>query len=273
MTPARSFDRRPLLLGVVHLDPLPGSVAWSRARREGPGPSWRRHAVDDARALLDAGFDGVIVENFSDAPFFARTVPPETVAAMAIATRAVREAVGRTSLVGVNVLRNDVIAALAIAAAADADLVRANVLGGAVVTDQGLVEGDAARALRERERLCPDVRVLADVRVKHAAPLAPRPIEEEARDLAARGGADALVVTGTRTGAPVSEGTLETVRRAVPEVPLLVGSGSTAENIGRLLLLADGVIVGTAVKRGGRVSARVDGRRASSFVRAARGRR
>lgn len=259
------LDRKPLVLGVIHLPPLPGAP-----RRTDDG-RWRERAVTDARAYAAAGFDGVIVENHGDAPFFATRVPPETTAALAVAARAARDAVPPSVAVGVNVLRNDGRAAIAVAAAADLEFVRVNVLAGAAVTDQGLVEGEAADVLRDRARLAPNVQVLADVHVKHAAPLAPRPIEEEARDLVDRGGADAVVVTGARTGGTVDREELARLREALPDVFVLVGSGASRHTVRGLLADADGVIVGTAVKRGGRTEAPVDRRRAAAFVSAARG--
>ena len=189
-----AWDRRPLLLGMVHLLPLPGSPR-HRPERGLAGARWLDQAVRDATLLAEAGFDGVIVENLGDAPFFGDDVPDVTVAALGVAAHAVRRTLPRGALLGVNVLRNDARAALAIAAVADADLVRVNVLTGAVVTDQGLLQGHGAEVLRERRCLAPQVRVLADVRVKHAAPLAERPLADEVADLVERGGADALVVS------------------------------------------------------------------------------
>lgn len=254
---------------MVHLPPLPGApraLPTVAARR----PAWIKRAVEDARLLDDAGFDGVIVENYGDAPFFKDHVPPETTAALAVAASAVREALPPRTAVGVNVLRNDARSAIGIAAACGLDFIRVNVLAGAAVTDQGLIEGRGAEILRARARLAPDVRVLADVRVKHAAPFAPRPLEEEAADLAGRGGADALIVTGTRTGAGVAAEALQRVRSALPDALLLAGSGVTADSVADVLEVADGVIVGTAIKRGGRTVNRVDAKRAAAFIDAAR---
>ncbi len=257
------------MIGVVHLPPLPGApraVPAVAARR----PAWIRRAVEDATILDEAGFDAVIVENYGDAPFHKDDVPPETTAALAVATNAVREALPPRTAVGVNVLRNDALSALGIAAACGLDFIRVNVLAGAAVTDQGVVEGRAAEVLRARQRLAPDVRILADVRVKHAAPLAERPIEDEARDLAGRGGADALIVTGSRTGAGTYHDELTRVRDALPDALLLVGSGVTTKSVADVLDLADGVIVGTGIKRGGQTQNRVDPKRAAAFVAAAR---
>ena len=259
------LSRRPLLLGVVHLQPLPGSPGHK------PGGRWRQRAVSDARVYGEAGFDGVVVENFGDAPFFAGRVPAETSTALAVAARAVRDALPPTLSVGVNVLRNDGRAAVAIAAAAGLDFIRVNVLAGAVVTDQGLVEGEAAELLRDRARLAPALKILADVRVKHAAPLAPRPIEEEALDLVERAGADALILTGSRTGRVVDRDELVGLRETLPDAFLLVGSGTSRHTVRGLLADADGAIVGTAVKRGSRTDAPVDRRRAAAFVQSARG--
>ena len=224
----------------------------------------------DAKAYARAGFTGVLVENYGDAPWWKSDAPRETCASQAVAAAAVRAEVGDHVAVGVNVLRNDGRTAIAIAAAAGLDFVRINVLSGAAVTDQGIVEGDAANVLRDRARLAPDVRIFADVRVKHAAPLAPRPLEDEVRDLLERGGADGLVVTGPRTGSPVDKAFLLAVRALAGKAPVLVGSGATAKTVRDLLAAADGVIVGTAVKRGGKTSAAVDPARARAFARATR---
>jgi len=261
--------KRPLLVGMVHLPPLPGSPGWSGDDGRGL-PGWVKRAVRDAETLVAAGFDALLVENFGDAPFFKDDVPAETVAALTRAASAVRSVAPARISVGVNVLRNDACAALAVATAAGLDFIRVNVLSGSVATDQGLVEGRAAEVLRLRARLAPAVRILADVRVKHARPVAPRPLAEEVGDLVTRAGADAVIVSGERTGAGVDPEELAVVRKAAGRAPVLLGSGATARSVGELLRLADGVIVGTALKRGGRTTAPVDAKRAAAFVRAAR---
>lgn len=258
------LSARPLLLGVVHLPPLPGAPGASVPA------SFLSRAVADARTLFEAGFHGVVVENHGDAPFFKDHVPPETVAAMAIACRAVREVAPEGCAVGVNVLRNDTLAAVGIAAAAQLDFLRVNVLTGAVVADQGLIEGRAAEVLRARARLAPWVRILADVRVKHAAPLASRPLAEEVADLVGRGGADWLIVTGARTGAATDLGGVAEVRAAARGTPVIVGSGVTAQTAAATARAADGMIVGTALKFDGVVGNPVDPVRAHALVEASK---
>lgn len=226
-------------------------------------------AVADAGILASEGYDGVIVENYADAPFFGRSVPPETVAAMTRVTAAVR---ATTEVpVGVNVLRNDARAALAVAVATGARFVRVNVHTGSMWTDQGLLEGRAAETLRARAALAADVAILADVHVKHAVPPAGQRIGTAAADAWTRGRADALVVSGVGTGEPAEGSDVEAVRAAVPEAPILVGSGATPETVRALLDAADGVIVGSAVMRDGRAGAGIDQPRAAALISAARG--
>jgi membrane complex biogenesis BtpA family protein len=268
MSAFNPLEKRPLLIGMVHLRPLPGAPA-ARPSRRAAQPDWVRQAVRDAETLAAAGFGAILVENYGDAPFFKDRVPPETIAALARACAAVRDALPGRIAVGVNVLRNDALAAIAVAAAAGLDFIRVNVLNGSVATDQGVIEGRAAEVVRMRAALAPDVRIFADVRVKHARPLAPRPLEQEVHDLVHRGGADAVIVSGERTGLHVDLDELAEVQRAAGDALVLIGSGASAQNVARLLEGADGAIVGTSLKRGGKTTAPVDARRAAAFVRAA----
>jgi len=249
------------LIGMVHLGPLPGSPHYS-----GDLPAVIDAAVVDATTLSEAGFDAVMVENFGDAPFFADDAPEITAAAM---TRAV-DAVGRVGLpMGVNVLRNDALAALAVAAVTGASFIRVNVLSGTMFTDQGPIVGRAAEVVRFREAHCPDVAVMADVFVKHATPPAGLSLEGATRDLSERSGADAIIVSGSGTGAETALEHLTTVADHT-SLPVYVGSGATADSVAKLLTIADGAIVGTATKPGGDVAAPVDLGLAAEIVAAAR---
>ena len=239
------FSVDPVLIGMVHLDALPGAPDFC-----GDMAQVVDHAAADARVLAEAGFDGVMVENFYDAPFYKDDLPPETIAGLTRCALAVAEAAPGLVL-GINALRNDALAALGIAAVVGARFIRVNVLTGAMVTDQGLIEGRAAQVIRRRAALGLPVAVFADVAVKHAAPLAALDLAQSARDMVYRGKADALVVSGTGTGEPTPPGRLHTVRAAVPGVPVFVGSGVRAQTVDARA--ADGFIVGTALKRAGRV--------------------
>ena len=247
-------------IGMVHLLPLPGSPRFGGSISEVV-----KRACRDAEILCSGGVAGLIVENYGDVPFFAAAVPPETVAAMAVVAAAIRE---RAAVpMGINVLRNDALSALAIAAATGADFIRCNVHCGAAVTDQGIVSGSAAQTLRKRAELGVPVEIWADVMVKHSQPLGETSIEALARDTAWRGLADALILSGEATGKPTPPDRLEKVRKAVPDRPLLVGSGITAANLPDYYPFADGFIVGTSLKEGEVTERPVSRRRVERFRR------
>jgi hypothetical protein len=237
---------------MVHLGPLPGSP---RDSGEGMGPLLAR-AEADARVLAAGGANAIMVENFFDAPFSKDATPPHTVAALTRAVLTVRQAVSVP--IGVNVLRNDVRAALAIAHVCGAQFVRVNVYVGAAVTDQGLIEGAARTAVLYRRELGADVAIWADVFVKHAAQLGEQNLEAAARDAVERGLADALIVSGIATGSATDPEDARRIKTVLPATPVLVGSGFDAATAASLLRYADGAIVGTSLKRDGRVANEVD---------------
>jgi uncharacterized protein len=187
---------------------------------------------------------------------------------MAATGRAIRQAVKLP--IGFNVLRNDARAALALCAVCGGAFVRVNVHTGAMLTDQGLIEGDAYETLRCRQQLCAGVQIFADVHVKHAVPLGNWTIEDAARDTVERGLADALIVSGAGTGLAADLADVERVGRAAPAAKILLGSGVTLANAHDFLPAADGFIVGTWLKAGGRISNPVDAKRVAALVRAIR---
>ncbi len=252
------------IVGMVHLPPLPGSPGWN-----GSMQAVIDRALDDAQKLRQGGLAGVIVENYGDVPFFPGSVPEETVAAMAVVTAAVVAELDRP--VGVNVLRNDAPAALAVATAGGGAFIRVNVHSGSMFTDQGLLHGQAHRTLRRRRSLAADVYILADVFVKHGTPPPGLGIEEAARDARLRGLADALVVSGSDTGGATDPDDLARVRQSLPDTPLWVGSGASANTAAQLLQTADVLIVGSALERGGRAGEAVDPDRVARFMEAVRG--
>ena len=255
---AKVFPCKPIV-GMIHLRALPGSPNY-----EGGFKNTVDCALRDAEALEQGGVDALMVENFFDAPFFKDQVGPETVAAMTRIVTLIRQ---RTQLpLGVNVLRNDGMSAIAIATACDCQFIRVNILSWAMLADQGIVEGKAAHILRYRRQLESDVLIFADCLVKHAVSLVPQAMELVAMDTWERGGADALVVSGVATGKETDYNDVLAARKGAPDAPILIGSGVSQANLATFLPVTDGVLVGTSLKVDGRVENPVDIARVQNLV-------
>lgn len=256
------FKTRSPIIGVVHLLPLPTSPRWGGSLK-----AVIDRAEQEATALASGGVDGMIVENFFDAPFTKNQVDPAVVSAMTIVVQRIQNLV--TLPVGLNVLRNDAKSALAIASCVRAQFIRVNVLTGVMATDQGLIEGEAHQLLRYRRELGTDVKILADVLVKHARPLSSPNLTVAVKDTIERGLADGVILSGWTTGSPPNLEDLELACGAAGDTPVFIGSGANWENIDTLMQAADGVIVSSSLKRHGRIEQPIDPIRVSQFVEAA----
>ena len=251
------------VIGVIHLPPLPG------APRKGVSIERLVYgAVSDAKALLKGGAKGVIIENLGDAPFSKGSVEPHVVACMSVVAEAVKREVGDSLIVGINVLRNDARSALGIAAAVGASFIRVNVYVGAMVTDQGLIEGDARGTLLYRNRVCPGVGIAADILVKHASPLGEANLIQNGKDAHLRGGASALIITGCATGAEASVDEIKALSAAVPTARVWVGSGVTPDNAKNYAPHVAGAIVGSVLHENGDLEAPLDVERVRAVVEA-----
>lgn len=238
------------VIGCIHLLPLPGSPDY-----EGNFNSVIETAVKEAAIYQNEGVQGIIIENFRDSPFYPDQLPAETIAAMTAVSLCVKDVF--SGPIGINALRNDAHSALAIAVATNAQFIRINVHTGAALTDQGIIQGKAHETLRLRSMLKSNVLIFADVAVKHAAPMAPRPIEMETSDNVERGKADAIIVSGSHTGGETNVEMLGKVKNSSRK-PVLIGSGITVENLEVYFNLSDGFIIGSYFKKDGNVLNIVD---------------
>lgn len=241
------FRRRKVIIGVVHCRAFPGSPNGKNASVE----SIYSAALGDAEAYIEGGVHGLIVENHGDIPFLKpELIGPETAAFMAVITDRIRQTFGVP--IGINVLANAAIPALAVAQASGASFIRVNQWANAYVANEGIVEGAAATALRYRAALrAENVRIFADVHVKHGshAIVADRSVAELTRDVDFFQ-ADCVIATGQRTGDAADFEEIDAIRSAT-RLPILVGSGATARSIAELLKRVDGVIVASSLKAGG----------------------
>lgn len=264
---AELFGTSKPVIGMVHCWPLPGAPGYT-----GYGvDTVVDHALRDARALKEAGVDGLIVENMWDIPFRAGAhVAPESVAAHAVVARAVGQAVDLP--LGINLVHNGGVALLGIAVAAGASFIRVCMFTGAGVWEAGSWdEGCAAELMRRRKELHAEhIKVFADVDKKHSVrfPGIDLPTHIEWTRFS---GADAMIVSGRMTGDAPDLTKVREAKALAGDRPLLIGSGATERNIAAFLEVADGVIVGSSVKEAGLCENPVDAERTRRFVAAARG--
>ena len=235
------------LIGMIHLPPLP-TYAGSKGIDHAVAC-----AVRDLQVFEECGVDGVLVENEYDRPHSV-TAGPATIAAMTRITRAVVQESGN-AVVGCEILLNDPMASLAVAKMSGAQFIRTDYFVDAMTRPgYGEFAIDPAGLIEYRASLdAGDILILADIQVKYASMIAPRPLRESAR-IASEAGADAVVVTGSESGeAPL----LDELREAAAGagVPVLVGSGLDRGNARRLLNACDGAIVGSALMRDGELDA------------------
>jgi membrane complex biogenesis BtpA family protein len=259
---------------MVHLRALPGTP-----RAEINASEISRIAAEEARVLIDAGFDALIVENMHDAPYVhagvdGRGHPPETVAATTRCALAVRKEVGGKLPIGVQVLSGGNREALAIALACELEFIRCENFVFSHVADEGLLaRAEAGPLLRYRRSIGAErVRVFCDLKKKHASHALTADVSlADAAHAAEFFGADGLIVTGIATGRAASPQDVAEVREA-SKLPVLVGSGVTPENAGELFDAgADGLIVGSSIKRGGLWSNPIDPKRCRALVKACKG--
>ena len=254
------FGGKAPVIGMVHMYALPGAPTFSGSLNDVID-----RAVQDATTLAEGGVDALLVENFHDYPFYPMTVEPETVAAAAVVAREVGR---QTDLpLGINILRNSWQASLGVAAAVDAQFIRLNILTDAAVTDQGIINSEAHLVARYKKHIGGEhILTLADLLTKHARPIVERPVGVIAEDMLNRGGADAIILAGDNTAMPPSLDRLRQVKDAMPDAPVILGSGMTAKHAATYAEVADGAVFGYGSKPDHNMDLHASGELTREFV-------
>ncbi len=253
------FKNSKPIIGMIHCPALPSSPQFENNLKH-----IHQFVMNDAKVLVEGGVDALMLENYGDLPFFPDSVPSATVAHLTVLARALKK---RFALpLGINVLRNDGISALAIAHSSGAQFVRVNILTGARLTDQGIISGKAHEILRFRKKIgAQSIKIFADIAVKYSSPLTDRTLKNEVEETLHRSGADGLIVSGEATGKPVDLERLRAVKEIAQTTQVWIGSGTTLQNISELKLYADGFIVGSAFKPS--LEAQIERNRVEAMVR------
>ncbi|HEV7251839.1 MAG TPA: BtpA/SgcQ family protein [Mesorhizobium sp.] len=259
----RVFGARKPVIAMVHFGALPGAPLHDReAGLDGLLAGVRA----DLHALQAAGVDAVMFGNENDRPYEFQ-VDTASVAAMAFVIGQVRHEI--TVPFGINVLW-DPMATVALAAATGASFVR-EIFSGAYASDMGFWTPDAGKAMRYRDRLGrSDCAMLYNISAEFAWSLDQRPLADRARSAVFSSIPDAVLVSGQITGEAASMSDLEAVKRALPDTPILANTGVKHATVADVLQVADGVIVGSSLKRDGNTWNPVDPERAAEFMRLAR---
>jgi membrane complex biogenesis BtpA family protein len=261
--PSKSLFRssKPVI-GMIHIGALPGTPGHSASLRE-----VEQQALREARVYHAGGVHGIMLENMHDTPYLRGAVGPEIVAAMAVICRAVKDATRLPC--GVQVLAGANREAIAVALAAGLDFVRVEGFAFAHVADEGFIQSSAAELLRYRRQIGAEtVAVWADIKKKHSAHAitADVSVAETAHAVEFMRG-DAVIVTGTVTGDAPKTADVEAAKAATT-LPVLLGSGVTAENLASFAAHADGFIVGSEFKKLGHWAQAVDPKRIARFMKA-----
>lgn len=259
------FNTDKAIIGMVHLRPLPGSPMYD-PKKMGM-EQIIEIAAKEAQLLEKGGVDALQIENIWDYPYIkGAEIGSQTVAAMTAAAVCVKQAVNLP--IGVNVHLNGAEQSLSIALACGAKWIRVFEYVNAYVSHAGIIEGVGGALSRCRTALGAreDILFLCDVNVKHGSHfmISDRSLQEQANDAVSEG-AEALIVTGFETGiAPTPQKVKEFSEHV--EVPVLLGSGTTPQNVGKLLQFADGAIVGSYFKEEGNWKNPVSLKRTQEFM-------
>lgn len=253
-----------LVLGMVHLDPLPGTPL----HRPGSFPAIVAGAIEDAVALQEAGADGCLVQTVDRLYSKRDEADPVRVAAVTLVTAAVKQATAERFEVGVQLMRNAVRASLAVATVAGGSFVRATAMVGATLTPHGLVEADPLGVMAYRKAIDGSgISIIADVWTDHFSWFGGGKTAGEVARYAAGVGVSAVAVSDREV--PVALDAVAAVRAAVPSVPVILAAHTRHDTVPRLLPAVDGVLVGSCIKRADG-SGRVDSDLARRYVAAVR---
>lgn len=233
------------IIGMIHVDALPGTPGNRR-----PVQKIIKKALEDGRLLQKCGVDALLIENMHDLPYLKKNVGPEIVAAMTAVAVELRH---RISLpVGIQILAGANREALAVAQAANLEFIRAEGFVFGHLADEGFMESCAGELLRYRKTIgAENIRIYTDVQKKHASHAITSDVDlMEKVETAEFFRSDGIIITGTSTG---KEALVEDVKitRQSSDLPVIIGSGITEENIQNYWNLADAFIVGSWFKHDG----------------------
>lgn len=254
------FNSPNALIGMVHLQALPGTPRSTHSITE-----IIDQALNDAHIYATAGMDGIMIENMHDVPYLNQAVGPEVTAVMTAVATAMRKEIDLP--MGIQVLAGANQEALAIALAAELQWIRAEGFVFGHVSDEGYIDAQAGKLLRYRKQIGADhIQVWTDIKKKHSSHALTADVDIVETGRAAEFFcSDALIVTGVSTGTTADVGELDQVKAGV-DLPVVIGSGITVDNVHQYFPQADACIVGSSLKKDGKWNQPVDKERVTQLV-------
>ena len=254
------FGVNKAIVGMIHVDPLPGTPQY-----KGDVESIINKAVKEAIIYKNSGIDAIAIENMHDIPYLIRYVGPEIISLMSIIGREVKKASQLPC--GIQILAGANKEALAAAHSAGMDFIRSEGFVFAHVADEGIMESDAGELLRYRKQIgAEDILIFTDIKKKHSSHSITSDVNiSETAKAAEFFLSDGVILTGTSTGKETDIDELKKVRATV-KIPVLIGSGLTANNIEKYFPAADAFIIGSYFKQGGDWRKKVDANRVKALM-------
>jgi membrane complex biogenesis BtpA family protein len=245
----RNFDvlgKRKCVLGMVHLQPLPGTPF----HVPGSLPAILAQAVESARSLEQGGADGCLVQTVDRVYPRGEERDPARIAALALIVNAVAAATGEDFQVGVQMMSNALTASLAIAKVAGGSFIRATALVGATLGPSGVIQADPLEVMAYRREIdATSLRVIAEVDTMHFSWLGGAKPTADVAAAAARAGADAVAVS--HPDETTARAMVAAIKQTLPGMAVILAGGTTHANAARMLSEADGAFVGSCLEREG----------------------
>jgi len=249
------------LAAMIAVLPLPGSPLY-----DGVDQKVIDQALEDLEVYKEAGVDSILLENDHDLPYIQPPLDEKGIALMTEIAKAVRKRFDAP--IGIQMLEAANITSLEIAAEADLDYIRVEAFVFAHVGGSGIINGSAGKILRRRKELKAEhIRVFADIKKKHGSHSLTMDLDIKDEIMQAEFFlADGVIVTSQFTGINPDKNDLIKAKSAT-RLPVLIGSGMTAENIQDYLPLADGFIVGSYFRKGGKFLEKLEPERLNKFMK------
>ncbi len=235
-----NLGNKKIVIGLVHLKPLPGTPYYE----EGGFEESMEKALADVQALSGGGADGCLIQTVDRVYPAGDEADYARVAAISLITHEVKKAVGADFIIGVQLMWNGITPSLAVAKVCGAAFTRCTALIGTTASPFGLVEANPHKVQQYRRQIgAQDVAMIAEIEGYHAKWLGGEVPLTYKVQMAKMAGADAVEVMHADEEA--NNRMVYDIKKAFPSMPVVLGGKTNLENVSRRMKNADAVLVGS----------------------------